>query len=281
MANSQDVGLEDNGLPGFHVDKFKAYMNKTGNLPVNRFYVELVMPPIMSSCPISVNGQQKTFSQAFGRDVAFRAESVRAPGVAINFTNVNRYGVGPMQKFPYNAQFTDLSMSFLADKESMIWIFFYNWLNNIFKYSSNDEGPMEDASRYRANYMVDYATEIYLHVYHYNGELSTTLKLIDAYPVSMNDVALSWDTNNQLMRITVTFTFRTWKMENVQLQDCFTTPVSVPRLSIPKYSQPITEVKPERPGFTLGVSTPDDPNALDPNLPNAYTNGLAGVGGLG
>lgn len=277
MANSQDI-TPDNGLPGFSVGKFKSYINRTGTLPVNRFYMELVMPPVLFNCPITIDGQQKTFDQAFSRDIAFRAESLKAPGVAINFTPVNRHGVGPLQKFPYNAQFTDMSVDFLADKQSFVWIFFYNWLNNIFHYSHDMENPLEDFTRFRANYMVDYATDVYLHVYDYDGVLSTTLHLLDAYPVSMNDVALAWDNNNRLMRITVTFAYRHWKMENVDLHDCSTRPISVPRLSIPKYAQTIQSAEP---GFTLGTSTPEDPRALRPTTENAIMNGLVGTSGGG
>ena len=217
---------------GFNIQKFKGYIGKTGYLPVNRYLLELRVPPVMVGATIVDDDKETKFNQDFSRDLSFRAESIRAPGVAISFDSVNRYGVGPIQKMPFNAQFTDISVSFLADKDSLVWKFFYAWLNNIFQYSYS-EGPDEDFTRYRVNYMKDYATDIYIQVYDVDGEVSTNIQLIDAYPISMNDVNLAWDTNNQTMKITVTFTFRHWKLKDIKVPNRATPPTPVAPLFVP------------------------------------------------
>jgi len=67
--------------------------------------------------------------------------------------------------------------------------------------------------------MSDYAVDTKINVYDNDGKPSTTVELIDSYPVSMNDIALSWADNNQLKRVTVTFTFRHWRFTNVATTD--------------------------------------------------------------
>jgi len=202
----------------FNVRTFKSHLSNTGTLPTNKFEVEIPIPPVLYNAEVTV-GNIRRPQATFGETLSFRAESVRAPGVTMQLSSVNRYGYGPAQKFPYNANFTDMSMSFIADKESLVWIFFYNWLNNVFAYSPIDPGGRESNLNYRSNYMSDYAVDTKINVYDNDAELSTTIELIDSYPVSMNDIALSWADNNQFKKVTVTFAFRHWRFTNVATTD--------------------------------------------------------------
>lgn len=111
----------------FNISEYKSYIGKTGTLPTNKFYVDIPIPRVLFRSEILVNNIRRSMP-TFGENLSFRAESVRVPGVTMQMTSVNRYGIGPIQKYPFNANFTDTSMTFLADKESLVWIFFYNWL---------------------------------------------------------------------------------------------------------------------------------------------------------
>lgn len=225
----------------FDIKEFKSYIGNTGTLPTNRYYVGIPVPRVLFNSQLVVNNVQRRMTQ-FTEDLQFRAEAVRAPGVTINMTNVNRYGVGPIQKFPYNAQFTDTSMTFLADKESLVWIFFYNWMNNVFSFSQ-DESPDGNYARFRSNYMMDYVVDIKIYVYDYDGKLSTTVELIDAYPISMNDVNLAWGDNNQAKKITVSFAFNYWRMADVKMSDTSTRAIGPIPLILPTAAQTPVSVR--------------------------------------
>jgi len=56
----------------------------------------------------------------------FRIDQVKVPGINLASADVNRYGAGPTQKQPYNAQFTEVQMSILSDNEASIWQYWYN-----------------------------------------------------------------------------------------------------------------------------------------------------------
>ena len=225
----------------FNLENFKSYLAKTGTLPTNRFAIEIPVPKVLFGAEVVVNNKKRPIP-GFTEDLQFRAESITAPGVTLDMTNVNRYGIGPIQKFPFNANFTPVSITFLADKDSLVWIFFYNWLNNIFSYSHDDANPSADFLRYRANYMVDYVVDPKIHIYDYDGVLSTSIQLIDAYPISMNEVNLSWSDNNQLMRITVSFAYRHWRIANADMADNSTKSPGVPGLSIPQRGRSLAEI---------------------------------------
>ena len=255
----------------FNIKEFKAYLNNTGTLPTNRFFVEIPVPRVLLNSEVVVNNTRRPQVQ-FTQDLQFRAESVRTPGVTLLFDQVNRYGIGPTQKFPHNANFTDTSISFIADKDSLVWIFFYNWLNNIFSYTGYDYMSNDDASalRYRANYMSDYAVSVYIHVYDYDGKPSTNVELIDAYPVSINDVNLAWDTTNTLMRVTVTFAFRHWRLTNVNTSDASIKAPAPPNSNVPKQAQTVQSI-------TLPTAFTAGPNQLG-SFNNMNTRDQKGVG---
>lgn len=237
----------------FNLADFKSYLSKTGTLPTNRFAVEIPVPKVLFGAEVVVNNWRRPMP-GFSEDLQFRAESITAPGVTLDMTNVNRYGIGPIQKFPFNANFTPVSITFLADKDSLVWIFFYNWLNNIFSYSYDDANPNADFLRYRANYMVDYVVDPKINVYDYDGVLSTTIQLIDAYPISMNEVNLSWSDNNQLMHITVSFAYRHWVITNAVMADNSTKSAGVPLLSIPQRSEILQTTKTSSNTFTNSLN---------------------------
>ena len=230
----------------FNLADFKGYLAKTGTLPTNRFAIEIPVPKVLFGAEVVVNNNRRPMP-GFTEDLQFRAESITAPGVTLDMTNVNRYGIGPIQKFPFNANFTPVSIAFLADKDSLVWIFFYNWLNNIFSYSHDDSNPSADFLRYRANYMVDYVVDPKILIYDYDAVLSTSIQLIDAYPISMNEVNLSWSDNNQLMRITVSFAYRHWRITNADMEDNSTKSPGVPGLKIPQRGIGVGEIDQEDP----------------------------------
>ena len=95
--------------------------------------------------------------------------------------------------------------------------------------------------------MVDYVVDPKILIYDYDAVLSTSIQLIDAYPISMNEVNLSWSDNNQLMRITVSFAYRHWRITNADMEDNSTKSPGVPGLKIPQRGIGVGEIDQEDP----------------------------------
>ena len=118
----------------FSIKDFSTNISNKGVLHTNAFDVSFSIPTIL---------QNKSFNGTYLSDIpsliSFRAESARLPGVALAMADVNRYGIGVMEKMPYNAQFTDTSITFIADKQSSLYQVFYLWMNSIygFTYTGN------------------------------------------------------------------------------------------------------------------------------------------------
>jgi hypothetical protein len=225
---------------GFNIRDFKANLNGAGVLPTNRFLVTVPLPRILSNAQSVRAGESVSFND-ISRLFTFRAEAFKAPGVNIDTTAVNRYGIGPSQKMPFNAAFTDTSITFLGDRNGEIWNLFYNWVNSIFNFGGveSSNGSFTRPS-YKARYLSDYAVDIGVSILDYAGQFSNEVIMHNAYPTSINDIPLSWNDNNQLMKITVGFTFRDWSIVDSAVQG--NNPAALAKPSLPEASNPATQL---------------------------------------
>ena len=247
----------------FNVDVFRGEILTGGILQTNKFEVRL-------NCPVTLIGKSGS-----NQSLMFRAESVKMPGVNINTTNVNRYGIGPNQKLPFNVSFADNSISFIEDKNGTVWKTFYSWMNMIFDYSGlTSSQRLNSMPSYLVEYKRNYMTDIHVYVYDtqsrqpgVNDKTSSipvsVIIMKEAYPISLNDVNLSWSQSN-LMKVDVGFTFREWHMQNFDLSKI--NQAVVP----PTATSPIitNEVGPPE---TYGPNTPRQ-ETMNPRNPNIQRN---------
>jgi hypothetical protein len=192
----------------FSVSDILGSITESGVLHSNKFILQMNSPPVLRN--VSING---TTAQDTEYLMVIRAEQAKLPGVLIETTDVNRYGVGPNQKMPFNAQFTDTSLTFVSDKNGELYRYFYTWLNAIFDFGGiNNTNTL---ATYKTDYKDNYTTDLHIYVYNNFGDIVQGVTLFKAYPVSFNEVSLDWGQTNQLMKFTVGFTFRDWKLDDV------------------------------------------------------------------
>ena len=193
-------------MAGFNINSFKSDLSQSGVLHTNKFIVAFVSPPVMQQ--VSIDGQPVIHTE---RLMQTRADAVKIPGVALLMTDIARYGNGPMQKMPHNATFTPNSITFLSDRNGEIYKYFYTWMNKIFDFSGTDSA----GAAYTTEYKTNYTTDLHVYVYDQAGNQIKDIVMYQAFPESVNDINVGWNDTNQLMKITVTFSFRDWAMLGV------------------------------------------------------------------
>jgi len=185
----------------FNIANFSAHINDLGTVQTNKFRVEIGRPRALPRANIDQTYQ-------------YRASSVRIPGVNFDMQNTARYGVGPLQKFPTNVNFTDIDITFLDTGVNALWKYFTIWMNVIFDYTGQSGGSQ---ASYSVEYKINYVADVNIYVYENSGNLVNKITLKDAFPVSLNDVSLSWSENNRLYEFTTRFTFKEWFYEGYQV----------------------------------------------------------------
>jgi len=226
-------------MAGFNIAEFSTKINERGTLQNNKFIVSITKPRIFSD-------------DDFNRILEFRASNVRIPSINFDVLSTYRYGVGPQQKNPTNVNFNDITISFIETESNFIWKSFAWWINEIFDFSDRGNGTIKYTSEYKQYYT---SPTIKITVYNNKGENVNVVVLKEAYPISLNDVDLSWSNRNNLMMINVGFTFREWYFEGFETIPAYESG-NIPGDRIFASSQVAPAAAPERPVTILPTPQP-------------------------
>ena len=132
----------------------------------------------------------------------YRCDSANLPGRTLGTTEQKTYG--PIEKYPYMTTYNDMSLTFIVDDDMSQRVFFDAWLNYINPQYNNN-------FRYKNNY----ATIITINQYNVSNELTYSVNLYDAYPISMNQLDLNWS-DDGFHKISVDFAYTYWQNNSLQ-----------------------------------------------------------------
>lgn len=189
------------------INNLRSYLSKNDVLSNNLFYVSFTPPKFYATTGLQ-----------FSQDLSLLCHTASLPGVSFGTSDVRRYGVGVTEKKPTFPIFTDVSLSFIGDGKGAVRNFFYNWMNNIIKFSEHGGGPLKGRySPFEVAYKDDYAVRMEIVVVdRYNRKIFVT-QIDEAYPIALGDQSLSWHDNDSLMSVPVTFTYYNWKSQSIDV----------------------------------------------------------------
>lgn len=207
----------------FNVNKIKFNTAAFGNLKQNKFEVFIQTPPMFRGGSLNVNGFE-TNVNSLNNILRYRIEQVRAPGASLLSSDIKRYGIGPTQKMPYNAQFFDTTFSVLVDRRTALWDFWYNWINAIFNFNGQEPNGNNITAggrtpTYTTRYKEDYATTVMIVIYDDFGNRVKTINLYDAFPSSLKETNLAWNDSQNLLRLSISLTYSTYTIEGSSIFD--------------------------------------------------------------
>jgi hypothetical protein len=151
----------------------------------NRFEVFLNLPPSVS--------QAANFNT---EDLRYRCETAQLPGRT--FDTIEQKTYGPIEKFPNLTTYTDIDLSFIVEDNMNVKEVFDLWLEFI-NYKGNNN----------FYYKSEYAADIKIAQYTVANELAYSVRLIDAFPISMNQMDLDWSSDGY-HKLNVTFAYTYW-----------------------------------------------------------------------
>jgi hypothetical protein len=132
----------------------------------------------------------------------YRCDATNLPGRTIATTEQKTYG--PIEKYPYLSTYNDIDLTFIVSGDMTEKIFFDAWLNYVNPTQSNN-----------FRYKTDYAVTLSINQYDQSNNLSYTVALFDAYPISVNQLDLDWS-NDSYHKLSVTFAYTYWKNNSIQ-----------------------------------------------------------------
>ena len=146
--------------------------------------------------------QSKTSNAAISRYLSLQCEVAELPGKNLITGDVKVYG--PTFKVPYQTQYNDTTLTFLATNDFYERKLFDRWLEAIMPSDTNNlRYSKEESTRYMTNIKIiqydDFIKQIY------------AVELIDAFPIGISSQALSWSDDN-FHRVSVQFAYQKYRV---------------------------------------------------------------------
>jgi len=197
----------------FSISKFKTTFDKYGGPARPNLFEVIISKPQEPNSNIDPT-----------REFSFFCNSVNFPGIGVEtgqFTAVSQLTT----TFPLRMQGQPISANFMLDSNHQILSFFHNWMQRVMNYSTkggpyasiDDQGEGNPVGMlpYELGYKDDYGCRMIIR--HYSTEsfgkedkyYEVTME--NVFPTTIQDVALDWGNNDQLMILPVSFAYdRIW-----------------------------------------------------------------------
>jgi hypothetical protein len=172
------------------IDDFKGSF-KTDLARPSRFDVVIATPLILA--PYITDA----------RNLTYRCESAQLPGRTFATTE-QKIGSNPVERYPYLTTFNDIDLTFIVDDDMKQKNYFDLWLELI-----------NPSYSYNYQYKSNYATVITINQYDVTNNLTYTVDLFDAYPISVNQLDLDWSADGHHKQV-VTFAYTRWQNNSLQ-----------------------------------------------------------------
>ena len=200
------IRLQDNVTVNRKQEMEASHFGFDGISRPNRYEVTL-FPPTGTRGSGGAGKSPNQFTSVMGermadgtvRSAGHRCESIAMPGRNMDTTeDTNIYG--PVRKIVTGYSFADVSATFQCDSNMKEKIYFETWQRLTF-----------NTQTFAIGYYHDYVGSVEIYTLDEQDNKRYGVRLVEAYPVSINEQALSYSTNNAYQTLTVNFAYRYWQ----------------------------------------------------------------------
>lgn len=142
-------------------------------------------------------------------NMSFRCESAQLP--TRTFSLVEQKTYGPVRFFPVQNSYENINLTFLCSDNMIEKSFFDNWMNFIsvsYRNSTVDLFNVNSRLYFDFEYKDNYQQTITIKQKDVTGKSSYEIRLIEAYPISVNQLDLDWASVDNVHKLSVVFNYR-------------------------------------------------------------------------
>lgn len=223
VLNSFNSGRNPRSPEGFDLKRFISTTSKlSGFIDPSHFMVYITPPKWLRSA----TSETREFNN-FGKILPFLCSGSAIPGMTVATAAVPHYGYGVSQPRPIRPTFDNIVMKYYMDNQSVALDFFTKWIQKIVNFDVDATGTRSTAGAFygEVSYMEEYATTIDIYVFDSASARVLHVKLHEAFPANIGQVALDWNSNNQLAVLDVSIAYKSWTSN-------YLTPATIDRNSL-------------------------------------------------
>ena len=205
--------LKDKISRNIGIDKYVANINKHGIASPNRYWVEFHMPQGVQelkhtigpdaeelSNPNVLLGSISSIDNELNEEgsISIMCTSSQMPARTLA-TNQHKHQNYPIN-LPYAVNYDQITFGFILSEDFKERRYFELWQEAVVN--------VKDGSM---NFYSEYTTNLYIHQLDKNSNITYSVELIEAYPVTISNVDHSYATQNDLLNMSVTFSYKYWR----------------------------------------------------------------------
>lgn len=199
----------------FSINQMLSAVNSVGGLSkASKFMVTITRPTNANigradRGPAVVGGAQ---------NLSFLCDSAYLPGLGYQTDEIRMSGYGNVEKRPYATIFQDIPLTFYSDADGSVFKYFHAWMQSVFAF--NDAANPNGSTKGLPLNSFQYPSEYYgiVEIIHMNEikverESDRTIvkyQLLEAYPISIGDIQVDWNMQDQILKVPVTFAYTNW-----------------------------------------------------------------------
>jgi hypothetical protein len=194
----------------FNITNFRSSFENYEPASPTNYEVTVVRPPrlyILSNTDTSTESNFSFQDLNLEDKLKYRCISCSLPGKMMSTTERATYG--PTRKVATGAVYQDVVFSFIVSDSMEESNYFNNWQQAIV-YNNSDEGRFSND----VAYYDDYIGTLNIRQFSKNGgDPILTIQLLECYPISVEEIPIGWEMNNEFIKVNVTMAYRNWKSE--------------------------------------------------------------------
>lgn len=232
------LGSQTANAGGIGVDSFASKIASYSDLASTNRFMFMVQPP-----PLFYNASSTDYSNgpsvslvpgatasnfavdygasaalSFGVDIPFFCKRINMPSLELNTVNYTKQGYGVVADMPVSQTFEKLNARFYCDNDGQVLNFFQNWFKNIvnLNYEQYVAGASTSAAYpFEFSYRNEYATNASLVLYNTMNQQIMVYYFDSLYPIRVGGTELDWSSQNSILEIPVTFTYKAWRSNSL------------------------------------------------------------------
>jgi len=180
---------------GFNASEFRSRFTKWSRpAAANKFEV------ILERIPDVLEGKLTPKEIETFNNLRYRIQTADIP--ARSFETQERRHNGPQRIMPFGLIYTTQQIEIIEDEDGTIKKIFDKWHSAVFNQETS----------YKVAYYDDVVSDMFLRIFNSKGEVTSEIKFLEAYPVSVAPAQLAWNNNDSVLVIPVEFVYREWRV---------------------------------------------------------------------
>jgi hypothetical protein len=181
----------------FSINDFTASFTK-GLAKTTNFEVLITRGGASIPSPNSTNA-------AAAADMIMRIDGVDKPGRMVTVAGRSIYAYGPEQHRASGTSFNDITLSVILSEDFSECEYFEKWIDDMVGPYRTLHG--KQPTMFDIQYLTDYQGTVTITCYTETGDVGYQLNLIEAFPVEISPIKLSWSGDEVIAKLDVKFTY--------------------------------------------------------------------------